>query len=132
MPDAQDIRGTVFKNGSATLMARIVGAAGAAVKQADLSSAKYTIYLLDDDDPNGETAVAGHEDVALTVSAVIFNTLQTGGLWTKDATGYNFKHVLDVSSHPAFAAARRSYRIIYKLTPATGQVILVRFLLGVI
>jgi hypothetical protein len=127
MADAQDIHGTVFKNGSATLLARVVGAAGAAVTQSDIAAVKYGIYLLDEDDPDGQTPVTGHSGVSLPVSAVIFNTLQTDALWTRDATGYNFKHVLEVGAHPAFAVAGRSYRIVYELTPAAGQVILVRF-----
>jgi len=127
MADAQDTHGTVFKNGSATLLARVVGAAGAAVTQTDIASAKYSIYLLDDDDPDSQTPVAGHSGVSLTVSAVIFDTLQTDALWTKDTIGYNFMHVLEVAAHAAFAVAGRTYRIVYELTPAAGQVILVRF-----
>jgi hypothetical protein len=127
MPDAQDIHGTVFKNGSATLLARVVGAGGAAITQSDLVSLAYSVYLLDEDDPDSQTTVAGHTAVSLPVSAVVFNTLQTDALWTKDAIGYNFKHVLEVVAHPAFAVAGRTYRIVYELTPAAGQVILVRF-----
>ncbi len=127
MADAQDIHGTVFKNGSATLLARVVGAAGAVVARADIASIKYSIYLLDEDDPDSQTAVTGHVAVPLSVSGVIFDTLQTDALWTKDSLGYNFKHLLNVAAQPAFAAAGRSYRIVYELTPAAGQVILVRF-----
>ena len=58
MADAQDIHGTVFKNGSATLLARVVGAAGAAVTQSDIAAVKYGIYLLDEDDPGRPNA--GH------------------------------------------------------------------------
>lgn len=127
MPDAQDIYGTVFKNGSATLLARVVGADGSAIQQADLASAKYTIYLLDDTDPDSGTAVTGHTDVAVAVADLIFDTLQNDNLWDVDATGYNFRHVLDVSANQAFATAGRHYRIVFELTPTSGQVILVRF-----
>jgi hypothetical protein len=127
MADAQDIHGTVFKNGSATLLARVVGMAGTPVAQSDVAAAKYSIYLLDEDDPDGQTPVTGHTNVSLAVSGVIFNSLQIDALWTKDAVGYNFKHVLEVGTQPAFAAAGRSYRIVYELTPTAGQVILVRF-----
>ena len=41
--------------------------------------------------------------------------------------GYNFKHVLDVSEHQAFPTAGRAYRVVYELSPTSGQVILVRF-----
>jgi hypothetical protein len=132
MADAQDIHGTVFKNGSAILLARVVGAAGAVVTQGDIASLKYSIYLLDDDDPDCQTPVPGHTDVALSVSAVLFNILQTDALWTQDTGGYNFKHALDVAAHPAFAVAGRHYRIVYELAPAAGQVILVRFRVHVV
>jgi hypothetical protein len=127
MPEAQDIHGSVFKNGSATLLARVVGAGGVPVTRADVASIKYTVYLLDDQDPDQQTAVAGHAGVPLAVADVVYDTPQTGPLWTRDTIGYNLMHVLDVSAHQAFATAGRSYRIVYELTPSSGQVILVRF-----
>ena len=60
-------------------------------------------------------------------SGLIYNTLQTGGLRDKDAVGYNFRHVLDVSQGQAFGTAGRADRVGYELTPVSGQVILVRF-----
>ncbi len=68
----------------------------------------------------------------LTVADVIFNALQTDPLWTVDTTGYNFRHVLDVSAHPAFTVAGRRYLVEYQLTPAAGQMIFVRFRINVI
>lgn len=128
MADATDIRGTVFKNGSATLLARVVGADGSAVQQADIDSAEYTVYLLDETDPDAGTPVTGHTAEAAAVASLIYDALQTDDLWgDADATGYNFRHTLDVADNQAFAAAGRSYRIVFELTPAAGQVILVRF-----
>ena len=127
MPDASDVHGTVFKDGSATLLARVVGADGSAVTQADVASAKYTVYLLDDADPDAGTAVDGHTDVAVSVASLIYNSLQVDDLWDVDQAGYNFKHVLDVSAKTAFATAGRNYRVVFELTPTSGQVILVRF-----
>jgi hypothetical protein len=128
MASAADIQGTVFKNGSATLLARVVGADGSAITPSDVASAKYTVYRLDEDDPDAGTPIPGHTDVAIApVSSLIFDTLQNDALWDVDSTGYNFKHVLDVSANPAFAAAGRTYRVVFELTPTGGQVILVRF-----
>ena len=127
MPDAQDIHGTVFKNGSATLLARVVGADGAAVTRAQVASICYTVCLLDEQDPDQQLPQAGHAGMALQASDVLYDVLQTGPLWTRDTVGYNFKHVLDVSSHQAFPTAGRSYRIVYELSPTAGQAILVRF-----
>jgi len=132
MANAVDIEGVVFKNGSATLLARVVGADGSAVTQSDISTAKYTAYLLDEDDPDVATAVTGHTDVSVDVASLIYDGLQNDDLWDVDDTGYNFKHVLDVSSHQVFTIAGRIYRIVFELTPTSGQVILVRFRLHAI
>lgn len=127
MPEAQDIHGTVFKNGSATFLARVLKADGTLVRQTDLTEVKYSIYVLDDEDPDQQTAIAGHTQVTIAIADVIYDTLQTEPIWTRDAIGYNFKHVVDVSSQQAFSVAGRAYRVRYELTPVTGQIILVRF-----
>ncbi len=132
MAEACDIYGTAFKNGSVTLLARIVGQGGVNILPGDIDAIQYTAYLLDDQDADSRTAVTGHAAVSLTVADVIFSTLQTGSIWTVDAVGYNFRHVLDVSAHPAFAVAGRRYLIEYQLTPVEDQVILVRFRINVI
>ena len=127
MADASDIHGVVFKNGSATLLARVVGADATPVAQADVASAAYTVYLLDENDPDAATPVAGHTGVAVDVASLVYDSLQLDDLWDVDGTGYNFKHVLDVAAQQAFATAGRSYRVVFELVPAAGQVILVRF-----
>jgi len=127
MADASDIHGVVFKNGSAPLLARVVGADGTPVTQADVASARYSVSLLDENDPDAATPVTGHTGVAVDVASLIFDGLQLDDLWDVDGTGYNFRHVLDVSAQPAFATAGRSYRVVFELVPAAGQVILVRF-----
>ena len=132
MAEASDIHGTVLKNGSVTLLARVVDAGAQALVIGDVSAAEYSVYLLDDDDVNVRTAVTGHADVSLTVGDLIHDSLQIDDLWTVDAVGYNFRHVLDVSANQAFTIAGRRYLIEFQLTPASGQVILVRFRVNVI
>ncbi len=132
MAEAIDIHGSALKNGSVTLLARVVGEDAQPVTQADISSAKYSVYLLDDDDPDSRTAVTGHAGVALVVADLIFDTLQNDDLWTVDEVGYNLRHVLDVSANQAFAIAGRRYLVEFELTAAAGQVILVRFRINVI
>ena len=122
-----DIQGTVFKNGSATLLARVMGAGGSALVPDDLVSAKYTIYLIDEDDYGASTVVSGHEDVIVPVSLLISDALQTDLLWDVDSIGYNFGYVLDMNGNQAFTEAGRTYRIVFELMPTNGQVILVRF-----
>lgn len=127
------IHGTVFKNGSATLLARVVGEGGKLVTQASLIAAAYTVYMLDDDAPVASIRlVAGHENVSVAVPGLIHDTLQTDDLWDVDTIGYNFRHTLDVSANQAFAKAGRTHRIVFSLTPTSGQVILVRFRLDVV
>ena len=63
----------------------------------------------------------------MPVNGTIFDSLQDGGLWNEDDVGYNFKHVLDVSTNQAFASAGKHYQIRFLLTPVTGQEIIVRF-----
>lgn len=127
MADAFDIHGVVFKNGSATFLARVVGAQGTPITQANTASAKYTAYLLDENDPDAGAAITGHTNVGVDVASLIFDGLQIDDLWDVDGAGYNFKHVLDVSGNQAFATAGRTYRVVFELTPTSGQVILVRF-----
>jgi hypothetical protein len=132
MPEATDTYGTAFKNGSVTLLARIVNGLGVNIVRTDIVAVKYFVHLLDDQNPDGRTPVTGHTDVALAVSDVIFNTLQTDAIWTVDGTGYNFRHVMDISAYQAFAVAGRRYLIEYQLSPTVGQTIVVRFRINVI
>lgn len=132
MPTAKDIHGTAFKNGTAVLMARIVDAAGVNVQQAGIAAIEYSVFELDPCRPDILTAVAGHDGVTLAVTDVIFNALQTGGLWTVDEVGYNFRHEINVSSSEAFPKAGVHYQVRYELTPTTGQKSIVRFQLRTI
>jgi hypothetical protein len=113
-------------------MARIVDAAGANVQQAGIAAIEYSIYELDPCRPDVLVAVAGHDGASLTVASVIFNALQTGGLWTVDDVGYNFRHEINVSTNEAFPKAGGQYQVRYELTPASGQKTIVRFQLRVI
>ena len=132
MPNAVDIRGQVFRDGSATLLARVVGGDGAQLTQSDITAAQYTVYLLDQNDPNLQDAVDGHEDVDVAPVNLLFDTPQLDALWTVDSVGYNFRHALEVSASAAFPLAGRAYLIVFKLTPTAGPVILVRFRLTAI
>lgn len=132
MPQASDILGTAFKNGSAILMARIVDSAGAYIQQSGVSAIKYSIYELDPCRTDNVAVVVGHDTVSLSVSSVVYDSLQTGGLWTIDATGYNFRHQIDVSQDEAFPKAGTHYQVRYELTPTAGQKSIIRFQLRVI
>lgn len=130
MPEARDIFGSVFKGGTATLMARVVGRDGEPVRQADLLAAACSVYLLDPHDPDRRTAVEGHAALALPVAELISDTLQTGPPWDVDDVGYNLRHTIDVAGGSPFAHAGRRYLVEFRLHPAAGQPILVRFRLN--
>jgi len=124
--DALDHFTIVHKNATKTFMARVLDWDGSVIAQVDISTVTYAIYVLTDQAPDTRTAVTGHAG-SLTVSDVIFNTLQTDDRWTEDDTGYNFRHTPIISANEAFATAGKNYLVEYILTPVTGQKILIRF-----
>lgn len=124
---AIDIYGTVLKGGTATCMARVIGEDGQHISRTTISAVAYSIFTLDEHDPDGRTVVDGHDGVELVVADVVYNSLQTDSRWTADETGYNFAHTMDVSEDIAFAVAGRNYLVEYILAPASGQIIVVRF-----
>lgn len=128
-----DIARTIYKNGAPVLLARVLGNSATAITQASISTAALTVYLLDDADPDSRTAITGHTATALTVANCVFDTMQKDDFWKDelgnyvDATGYNFRHQVNVSAAQAFATAGRRYLAIVSLTPTSGQVIQIRF-----
>ncbi len=129
---SNDTYGAVEKGGTVTCLARVVGEDAAAINQTTVSTVTYSVFLLDDDDPDSRTVVSGHDGASLTVSTVIFNSLQTDARWSVDSTGYNFRHTIDISSNDAFTIGGRNYLVEYRLMPSSGQVIIVRFRLNCI
>jgi hypothetical protein len=129
---AHDVQGIVYKNGSAVLMARVVGLSGAPLTQPQAASINYSVFQLDDSEIDFQTPVAGHDDASLAVGAVLFNSLQTDALWDVDATGYNFRHILDAAAGSAFPIAGLAYQARYEIAPTAGPLIVVRFKLRAI
>lgn len=84
---------------------------GANVTQSDVSSIQYAV--INDGTKEVITSLA-----SLTVSSVVFDTLQTDDRWTEDNTGYNFRHDVDQSvlTNPDI-----SYRFEYKVTLSSGN-----------
>jgi hypothetical protein len=119
---AEDIHTTAFKNGTARLCARLYKD-GADIHRADVSTIVYSVFLLDDQDPDARTAVSGHSAVSLAAADVIFDALQTDS----QASDYNFRHVIPVAAHPAFTIAGRNYLVEYTISPTTGEKIILRF-----
>ena len=99
-----------FEDTAITLMARIVDANNDPITQAGISSISYAVHKVD-----GTEVV---ESTALTVSDVVFDTLQTDSIWDTDSTGYNFKHEPGAA---AFPDGDTRYRVEYLFTPASGS-----------
>ena len=107
-------KASVFEDGGASLMARVVGNAGANIVQADITSISRAVYI--DSTLQATTAPV--------VATVVFDTLQTDARWAVDSTGYNFRQ--DVAAS-VFADGDTIYRVEYKFTPASGEVFWVVF-----
>jgi hypothetical protein len=118
----EDLHTTAFKNGTARLCARVYKD-GVDIHRADVATIVYSVFLLDDQDPDARTAVSGHSAVSLAAADVTFDTLQSDS----QASNYNFRHVVPIAVHPAFTIADRNYLVEYTITPVVGEKIILRF-----
>lgn len=111
----------VFKNGTAPMCARILASDGGNAQKADVTSITYTIYAVDAEysgtHPDTWVAVAGHEDVAVAVASVMYDSLQSDYI----ASNYNFRHTPVVSTNPAFEHIGVPYTVEYKFVMADGS-----------
>jgi hypothetical protein len=119
----------VQKNGTATFMARVLGESGVAIQQSDVAGIAYSVYLLDENDPNAESVVTGHSAVSVSVASAVFDSLQ--GADPRWDAGYNFLHTLSIAANQAFSLRGRRYLVRFTFTPASGQVLHVDYLLAV-
>jgi hypothetical protein len=116
---------TVAKSG-VVLMGRILGADGSAVTQASLIAVSYKVTDLTTGD-EGETQ-------SLTVSAVIFDTLQTGSGWNEDSTGFSFRAVIPASQfvftpNDSPTIVPHKYQVDVRFTPTSGEQFVVPWVL---
>ena len=118
----EDIYTTAFKNGTARLCAHVYNN-GADIHQANVATIAYSIFLLDDQDPDARAGIAGHVEVSLNAADVIFDMLRSDS----QASDYNFRHVIPVAVEPAFTIAGRNYLVEYTITPVAGETIILRF-----
>lgn len=112
MPAAAVTQGVIFEDSGCSPMARLKGQSGGNVTQASLSAISYTVI----DKTTQAVIVAA---TSLTIADVIFDSLQTDARWTKDSTGYNFRHDLAAASFPE---GNTTYRVEYTFTPVSGAV----------
>lgn len=111
MPSPHVITAVVWEDSGPQLMARVVKDAGTAIAQSDISSIVYHVY----DTRDLTTDLA--QNSPLTVSSVVFDSLQTDARWTEDDTGYNFRFQMDPDELPN---APRTALVEVIFTPASG------------
>jgi hypothetical protein len=110
------VSGNVLALNPVQFIARVIGPTGSALVQADITSISVSIY-----DTADGSLVATH---SLTVSAVIFNTLQNDARWTPDNTGYNFLWICSPADLPG---GNKTYRVQFTFTPASGSAFILPF-----
>ena len=113
MPTPTIHKAEAFEDSGISLMARVVGAGSTAIAQAEFTSITYCVY--DTAAPSTAIISAG---TSVTISDVVFDTLQTDGRWTRDATGYNFRYDVGSSELPD---GNKTYRVEVKFTPSSGS-----------
>ena len=109
MESSDVVKASIWEDGGVTNLARVKGQTGANITQASISSIRREIF--------DRTVPATVGTTTLTIATAVFDTLQTGGPWSKDTTGYNFKDAIGSTN---FANGDRRYRVQYKFTPASG------------
>lgn len=84
-----------WENGDAIIMARVmidVSNVATALTQARTSTITGRITRKASGQQVGS-------DISLVVATTIYDTLQTGSIWTLDTTGFNFKHRIDGATY---------------------------------
>lgn len=122
MPAPTIHRVSVFEDAGVSLMARVYAADATILVQADLSSITCSVY--DVSSPSSAVATP-----TVTISSVVFDTLQTDARWTEDSTGYNFRHDLAAT---VFATPGKIYRVEYKFTQTGGEIFFLVFEVSVV
>jgi hypothetical protein len=116
--------GVCWEDTPKVVMSRVEGLSAAAITQGTLSAMTYLVkrYATRADAENDENGTIVISETSLTISACIFNTLQTDNDWpASDATGYNLKATIPAS---AFPASGLWYRVEVWCTPSSGDAFL--------
>lgn len=114
MPDPRPHPFSTWEDSGFSLMSRIQGEDGENITQSSINTITASFFNIDDTDDPQEL---GFSPIILTVSQVVFDTLQTDARWTKDATGYNFRY--DVPKTVAVEPCKMRVEILFD--PASGE-----------
>jgi hypothetical protein len=127
MPQTSDLCETVFENGVAVLMARIVDATGRRVRRNQVKSIAYAIFEVDIESGEPGRVVRRHDGAFLDVDAVFLDSLICDEAWYLDVSGYNFRHEICANADGSFPRRRTRYEIRYLFIPKLGEPIVIRF-----
>lgn len=108
------LRVVCWEDAGLTIMARVLGNAGTAVTQASLTGIAFKAFDLATGAQVGSTT-------ALTVSAVVFDTLQDDDddpRWTLDSTGFNFLYTVPATFFPT---GDQKYLLEFVFDPVSGD-----------
>lgn len=109
---AEPFHCVVWEDNGFSLMSRVIGDDATDVRQADISTITWKLF-----DKEARTVVV--DSGSLTVSSVIFDTLQTDARWKADSEGYNFRWDVPETLLPT---GDTDYRIELKYTTDTAIV----------
>ena len=112
MPDPTIHKAEFFEDSGGSLMARVIGPDATVISTSKITGITYSVY----DTAQASTSIVSAS--TLTVSSVVFDTLQTDARWDRDATGYNFRYDVQSSELPN---GKKKYRIEFLFDPVTGQ-----------
>lgn len=93
MADANYVSAVIWEDSSPVMMGRITNYSASNITQASCSAITYEVT-----DTTAPDTIAASG--TLTISSVIYDTLQTDSIWTLDSTGYNFKWIAPASLFP--------------------------------
>jgi len=102
------VYGDGWEDTPATCLGQLRNNSGQYITQASLDSISCKVFDEKSDTPDTPVATP-----TVIVADCVFDTLQTGEMWTKDSVGYNFAHEVPGASFPL---GDRSYRIEYVFT----------------
>ena len=112
---------------SIVLMARIVDAAGVALRPSDVIGLEYSAYEVDPFWPEQLTVLRGHHAVPLAAREVLLDSLRVGRFWSLDDVGHNFRHELTFDWRERSPNAEQRFEVAYRLTMVHGGRTTVRF-----
>lgn len=111
---------SIWAGNPAVAIGRIVGPDGGYLEQADIDPTDKVAWSVYDMDNSDTVTGSG----TLAASSCIYDELQTDRIWTKDATGYNFKATLAGSCFPQ---SSRRYRAVFTFHLTSGNDIIQPF-----